>query len=597
MACTDSFSKPHRLVQDLASPVVPKPSKSYTNFLCKSLIIVLVLVVIPLFPSQAPEFIRQSIITKFWELLHLLFIGIAVSYGLFSRKKVKLDVETHSRNDSSQNYLSGILQVSSIFEDGFENFCGSDEKKGVQTWNSRYLQSASIGAFTKEEGKDYRSSVCKNGFENPYGSDEKKVTQYFHDESMVVIANGNYGLDQWGKPLSDSDYKPLGLPIRSLRSRNADTDTSESINRSGSSSSLRDSSKRGDKIDQVKFRGMAPINLGEKFREVAVPSPIPWRSKSGRMEMREEVISVKPPSHTRPLSVGQFDLENLKSRSFPCPKPSESSSMSASLKKPSHSISPELPNSRKKNFEESSMRASNSPLSPRNGEASFLSSKKREFSIGSSSEMNVRRSSIDDLKRDLSNCKREDPLGREKQDMDSLASEVKSSTLVKGLSRGKSVRTIRSSKQFVETKEKAEGYSNQRDDKFGMKWDQIEVTSMENPGRRERPENLPVHYRKHKIDHLCHIPNSTFYLYQNGEKQDTADSVVEAKEDSESESELDNFHVSSESSDEEEAQYDSEDDAELETSEVDRKAGEFIAKFREQIKLQKTASMERYPDW
>ncbi|CAK9147819.1 unnamed protein product [Ilex paraguariensis] len=360
MACLDSFSKPHRLVQDQASPVVPKPSKSYTNFLCKSLIIVLALLVIPLFPSQAPEFISQSIITKFWELLHLLFIGIAVSYGLFSRKKVDLDIETHSGNDSSQNYLSGILHVSSIFEDGFENLCGSDEKKGVQTWNSQYLQSASISAFTKEEGKDYRSSVCKNGFENPYGSDEKKVTQNFHDESMVVIANGNYGLDQWGKPLS-------------LRSRNADTDTSKSIKRIGSSSSLRDSSKKGDKIDKVKFRGMVPINLGEKFKEVAVTSPIPWRSKSGRMEMREEVCPVKTPSHTRPLSVGQFDLENLKSQSFLCPKPSESSSMFASLKKPSHSISPELPNSRKKNFEESSMRASNSPLAPRNGEASFVS--------------------------------------------------------------------------------------------------------------------------------------------------------------------------------------------------------------------------------
>ncbi|CAK9147820.1 unnamed protein product [Ilex paraguariensis] len=165
--------------------------------------------------------------------------------------------------------------------------------------------------------------------------------------------------------------------------------------------------------------------------------------------------------------------------------------------------------------------------------------------------MNVQRSSKDDLKRDLSKSRREYPLGREKQDMDSLAPEVKSSTLVEGLSRGKS-EGERDLKIFQSTIEK------------------IRLT----------------------IFVICQT--LTFYKYQNGEKQDTADSVVEAKEDSESDSELDNFQVSS---DEEEAQYDSEDDAELKTSEVDQKAGEFIAKFREQIKLQKTASMERYPDW
>ncbi|KAA8515861.1 hypothetical protein F0562_019040 [Nyssa sinensis] len=141
--------------------------------------------------------------------------------------------------------------------------------------------------------------------------------------------------------------------------------------------------------------------------------------------------------------------------------------------------------------------------------------------------MNVPRSFGDNLK-DLS--KREDPLGRGKSDVDSFSSEMKHTIPAKSLSRGKSVRTIRASKHVVETMKTGEIHPNHIDGKAGKR--------------------------------------------------------LESEKDSESE--FDNFQLSS---DEEETKSDIISDAELGPSEVDRKAGEFIAKFREQIRLQRIASI------
>ncbi|KAA8515862.1 hypothetical protein F0562_019041 [Nyssa sinensis] len=253
--------------------------------------------------------------------------------------------ETYSKIDNSHTYLSGILHASSIFDDGLENPCGSDEKRMLQTWNS----------------------------------------QYFQGESMVVAAQENYVSDQWGKHGPSIDHKPLGLPIRSLKSRVVDTDSLDSINGSGSSSSLKDSSKSSDKIRNGKTRGMDPINLEEKFKEtVVLSSPIPWRSRSGRMEMREEIGIVKPHSHSRPPSVGEFEFGSLKSWSSrsssvssQTSSVSSSSKKSESIKPPSHSRPPSVGE-----FEFESLK-SRSPRSSVSSQTSYLSSspKKSEAPI------------------------------------------------------------------------------------------------------------------------------------------------------------------------------------------------------------------------
>ena len=90
-------------------------------FLYKAALVTLLLVLVPLFPSLAPDFFNQTFHSTSWELLQLIFVGIAVSYGLFSKKN---DVEPHKDNhkiDNAQLYLSKLLQVSSVFDDESES--------------------------------------------------------------------------------------------------------------------------------------------------------------------------------------------------------------------------------------------------------------------------------------------------------------------------------------------------------------------------------------------------------------------------------------------------------------------------------------------
>lgn len=648
----DPFNEPHSLDQEQMSSIQPKTSKSYTHFLSKSFIILLVLVLLPFFPSQAPEFINKSIFTKFWELFHLFVIGTAVSYGLFSRRNVKLDSITQSSIDSSRTYLSGISHVSSFFEDGFQNSYGFDEKKMIQAWDS---DESSV----LDECKDYRSFRLQNGFENPNLFNEKNVTQarnsqYFIGESMVFVANGNYVLDKWGKPKSGNGYKSLNLPVRSLRSRIVDAATSyETENEGGFSSNLKGSDGI-DKNNKVTVRGLVPVNLEERLKETAVPSPIRWGSRSGRMELREEVSrivdtatsyetknesgfsstlkgsngihknnkvkirglvplnleekfketiapspicwgsrsrrmelseevgNVKPPSHSKPPSDGEIELE--------CPK----SPVRSSVPTPTI-VSPELSNSeiegfkRKENLQGSSSPASQPSLEPLNGKTSFNRSNRRRFSIGSSTEVNVEKSSENNLK-GFGNSEKEDLLLRENKGVDSLNSDVKPATLVKGLTRGKSVRTIRSNDKFVELRKREEVCSRHTDEKGEKKCNKVESGSLNITSRRAGLENLAA---ETNIDDLSCIQNSRLGKNRSGDEQNYFGSTIVESENV-LKKEFENLQLSAS---EKETRPDIVNDTQSESDEVDKKAGEFIAKFREQIRLQRVASMKGLNCW
>ncbi|KAF5732884.1 hypothetical protein HS088_TW17G00417 [Tripterygium wilfordii] len=296
----------------------PKPIRSPTNakahshnhFLFKALFFALFLLLLPMFPSEAPDFLNQTVFTKFWELLHLLFIGIAVSYGLFSRRVY------NETNGDSQAFVSGDgFHVSSIFDN---NPGGFDEKYAY--YGGEYTIPVS-------------SVVSQNGFDFSYGKGENDVTvqgwnsQYFQGESKVVVAQPNQGLD--------FQYKPLGLPVRNLRSRVNSPDSSSCSIMKSSSSNCSDR-----KIGNFGDRGS--VNLDEKFQDTTIPmpSPIPWRSRSGRMEMRENLgaLPSRPP-HSRPQSVDETQFETLKTGSFRSTMPSYSSQSSSSVHSPNR-VSP-----------------------------------------------------------------------------------------------------------------------------------------------------------------------------------------------------------------------------------------------------------------
>ncbi|KAF2303557.1 hypothetical protein GH714_019145 [Hevea brasiliensis] len=164
------------------------------------------------FEGGFESFHSQSIFTKFWELVHLLFIGVAVSYGLFSRRNVEVDFETHSNNydDAQSSFVSRIFHVSPIFEDGYENPCGFDEKNLYQSWNSQFYRGESTVTVTN--GSSVIGGESKTGsinFENEtevsHEQDQDSVvqtwnSQYFQGESVIVLSQPNYAIGEWEKP-------------------------------------------------------------------------------------------------------------------------------------------------------------------------------------------------------------------------------------------------------------------------------------------------------------------------------------------------------------------------------------------------------------
>lgn len=107
------------------------------------------MLVIPLFiPASTqeapPDFINK---TTSWEVVQLVLVGIAVSYGLFSSKRND-QLKTQDKEDEHDqhaplSYVSRLLQIpSSIFDDD------DDEKQMVETngkvvertWNSQYYR-------------------------------------------------------------------------------------------------------------------------------------------------------------------------------------------------------------------------------------------------------------------------------------------------------------------------------------------------------------------------------------------------------------------------------------------------------------------------
>ncbi|XP_062073924.1 uncharacterized protein LOC133778117 [Humulus lupulus] len=300
----DTYAKPQKLASD---PMQENQSKFHSNFLYKAAIVTLFLIVLPLFPSQAPDFINQNLITRSWELIHLLFVGIAISYGLFSRKNDDAEKENgNSKLDNAQSYVSRLLQVSSVFDDEPENPSVSDDNK-VQTWSSQY---------------------------------------YRNEPPMVVVAKESSVTNENGGNSNGSrtGERPLLLPVRSLRSRIPESATEDGaienavVSGSGvTRPNSKTASKRFSSNSNKEFGELDHDELEEKLKEsVVLPSPIPWRSRSGRLEMKEEVNSS---SHH--ASMGEHEFSRVESR-VPRTQPSRltrpsSFSSSPSLSSPNNS--------------------------------------------------------------------------------------------------------------------------------------------------------------------------------------------------------------------------------------------------------------------
>lgn len=574
MADTYSYSQtpempPQRLVTDNQKT----PSKFNSNFLYKALSVALVLVVIPYFPSQAPEFINQSIFTRSWELLHLLVVGIAVSYGLFSRRNVESEEENQLKPDSTQAYVSRILQVSNVFDDDVEletPFGFDDGNNKTQTWNSKYFRG------------------------NPVVVEEPSFLDEEHSATVNTVSS-----------------KPLLLPVRSLRSAVSNSDSVESVGESvqslrsisrSSSGGKGGSSGRFDKARIKEIDDLDAFDLGGKLKEsVVLPSPIPWRSRSGRMEVKEEVDGVGPPPFSLPPSYDEPEINRDESQSFPSPRPRPSQSNSISPPKKKTSPSPSRsPEKRAKNSEDSGRKKRSShnstpppppppPLpTPLNRKYASPLSNTHSVREAVPSDKKVMKTFNDELK-DFSRSGREEFTRRTDFEVDYLKSEVKPKSQFEAAATSKSVRTIRGSEPITEVKNRRES-DEKADGKFEKMSKAVDEEIVDRPRRKSGvPKPQFVSFENQNTEVPRPSPRPTLPKYhKRRNKKLPQKAILESEEYSSSEAD-----ESGGNSDTEKAASDIVSDSAPDPNEVDKKADEFIAKFREQIRLQRIASIKK----
>ncbi|CAN1146056.1 hypothetical protein LINPERPRIM_LOCUS6846 [Linum perenne] len=621
------------------------PSSYYSPLLCKLFLFLLLLLAIPLLPSQAPDLFNQSFLTNLWELSQLLFIGLAVSYGLFSRRNVEPDdhfaADNGTVDESQSSFVSRIFQVSPLFEDSYDVVPSEcEDKPAVQLSAASYGYTAPDAAVY-DGYVNHQSVSVENCFEisNQSGGDEVIEAwnaQYFQGQSTVVASQPN--LDVLGQCEMDNSQKPLGLPVRSLNSSARDSsmpDVSNNISEADDQSRGNgDAYGSGEEL----FGDVRPVNLEEKFNTTFEHSDF---SRSVREETGV-VPAVDRPGHFRPLSVDETQFESLKETEsfFGSAKPPISSKDGVMQHKETtqyHTKSNSLPcefdmdeSGDDKTFHASNPPVTLSPPANMSGGSRMNAFHLRKYSSSGSlfkkeSSGNSRGvlkekdlgSSKDPLK-GLGENKRDEDSEKKKKSQPSVKLDKKSGNeplLAKSSSRGKSVRTVRSPGGFStsEVNKAAVAMSHSYlEDLVGKAFDEIEavdtskkthVAKLTKPSfaeykKRDRQRSSST--RVNVDDRVGKTYDESEAVDGNKKNHGKATFLESKKRDSRKSS----SRVSMEADEREESKNDEslapsvldsrvEAGEDHDLDEVDRKAAEFIAKFREQIMLQKVASIER----
>ncbi|KAM0011339.1 hypothetical protein Hdeb2414_s0008g00295561 [Helianthus debilis subsp. tardiflorus] len=538
MADSPSPTKTHIPSSPSAATKPPKSKSLFTNYyFSKSIMIILVLLVFFYFPSQVPEMFKETtLIPKLWDLIYLLVIGIAVSYGLFSRK---ID-SVHPSDDNigeNQTYLSGISHISSIFEDGnhgIGSLYGFDEKS--------WVESKGLGSRFSE-----------------IGAGKKVLKQCFLGESLVVINDEKYVLEQLG-----SRQKTAG---HNLGSKSLDSAVGKSVVEDSDSDSRNwfKESKSG------KFRGMVPVKLEEKFKESGNDSGsdsdsdsrtrFNRRSKSMRLEKHDDMFTAEEnerfgmPSKTKSFSEKEESKgEEAVEVNHRYRKPYQKSFVESKLQESvTGGISVETVEVNHRYRKPSYL----------NGETSSVEAKVQEPSAGGFTEINQQKkksrfseteavkdydgTSDEEIVKDFGKIKADDGAFDSKNNKQFVRSKSQSSSTATGASS----ETLRN---MLRKEEKADMSSSIPKPAMNVK----------------RGKSVRTNRSKEQV---VASKANMFQIH-------TDDAIVEAR----SKLGTDEMNVNA---------ADELSDTEPHSGEVDRKAEEFIAKFKEQIRLQKVASARK----
>ncbi|XP_021768002.1 uncharacterized protein LOC110732375 [Chenopodium quinoa] len=641
MADGGLYTKPKR-VPTTQTQNKKKPSKFYSNFLFKAIIITIFLVIITLFPSEAPEIVSPSIFSRWWELLHLIFVGIAVSYGLFSRKKVDDDSEG-DKFDTAQSYVSKLLQVPSVFDDDVDSPTGSHDNhihnhsfnnnnnnnSKVQTWSSQYYRNepklvvANNSAIVDDnksgfgekplllpvrslksmvsDGNDVDSGVSRvyaRSNSKELSNDSRRISR--NDVKMASeedygvsrgYARSNSGVSAKGgndsRRMSRNDsVKSRGSVHSEFGSVNGDDEVSRSLSKTNSNSSSRGISRISRKPSGGDYGGLDDEVVEERKEKVeesvVLPSPIPWRSRSGRMEVNKE--SIDSSLHSLPASLEESGAAQLLRSESSLSSRSSSSSSSPKELSPSPTLSSPKRLSPAPSLSSESLAKSvedygrkkpvySSHLPPPPPPPPPPPSHKSQFVKANSSKLNDEKSSrCTEFKRsiwsepkDIGKANREEPLNRSYTGLETKPRSGTDSSSV-----GKSVRTVRAGDMISARNSRGIDAEDRR--------------SVDNDSElsdvSEKPERKTAGYNP--------ISRGSFTEYPK-ETRDFLEQVL-VRSDDDSESEDDNYvEERVEPAKVEESPSDNVDEG----PDVDKKADEFIAKFREQIRLQRIESIKR----
>ncbi|CAM0956191.1 unnamed protein product [Alopecurus aequalis] len=224
-------------------------------------VVALCVLLLPLIPSpRAPaagegDGVRgQAFLAKVWELLHLLLVGIAVSYGLFSR-----------RND-----------------DGGRVGGGEKDAAAAGKTDARYVSRMLQGDLVFDDDADDRVP------DSPAAGGARSWSALHHPEEPVVV------MDTGGEGRSHAaaQQAPLSLPVRTLKQQ--------------------DSGTAG--------YGNAEPRPRPRAQETVLPSPIPWRSRSGRFDAPTSSPLPSPKRLSPASSMSSETLANASEEQAAIPK-------------------------------------------------------------------------------------------------------------------------------------------------------------------------------------------------------------------------------------------------------------------------------------
>ncbi|XP_066387388.1 uncharacterized protein [Miscanthus floridulus] len=257
------------------------------SFPFRAAVLALCVALLPLLPAQAPDVgaggAGQAFLAKAWELLHLLFVGIAVSYGLFSRK-----------NSADDDGGPGAAAAAAAAGEKDAAAAGPEPAKADARYAWRMFRDSVAPFNDDDDGGDVLVPDSPPGVGGGGGGGRASSWRALHRpvEPVVVVSTGGGGV-RIGQ--AADAQPPLSLPVRTLKPQPAQDATAGDVEtpRARPRRSSRDSA------------------AGCARDETVLPSPIPWRSRSGRLDARRPASPSPSPSPKRLSPTSSLSRETL----------------------------------------------------------------------------------------------------------------------------------------------------------------------------------------------------------------------------------------------------------------------------------------------